>query len=437
MIADWIGSRRAAMEREVHPIALSACRDWGQSRDRIAHRLGAFFSVIAVEYDDGQGDPRRFAMIDQPEIGILGFCVTRHAGRIRWLLQAKAEPGTIGIVQVGPTVQATRSNYLRRHGGQATPYLAHFLTADGAGTRGLAQSEQGTKFLGKFNNNATVILDHASPPDHANWRWFDADDVRVALAQDFLINTDARSTIVSGDWGLLRADGPLFSGDSGWGSPNLRAALCASMAVDSDRAVARATDRLHSARQAHRAALRQIPLDTLPGWQGAQMAEDDLGLQAGIACFRVRIEGREVEAWDQPFLTSAQTHIARLILADCDGCKCVLLRLSPEPGFAEGVQFGPTFQTDVPCSPLLAALGEAMPDLPILSAKQSDEGGRFMKVVTDYAIHDLGDSRLARDLCALPEIVAVPLSALAVLCATSGMTTNELRSAVSVLLALG
>jgi hypothetical protein len=57
--------------------------------------------------------------------------------------------------------------------------------------------------------------------------------------------------------------------------------------------------------------------------------------------------------------------------------------------------------------------------------------------VTDYTLHDLGDSRLGRDLCALPDIVAVPLSALARLCATSGVTTNELRSAVSLLLALG
>lgn len=437
MISEWIATRRAAIDGEIHPLDLAACRDWSLSSDRFAHRLGAFFSVIAVEYDDGHRPLQRFAMIDQPEIGILGFCVTRHEGRIHWLLQAKAEPGTVGMVQVGPTVQATRSNYLRRHGGQATPYLEHFLSPDGIGTLGLAQSEQGTKFLGKYNNNATVLLDHASPPDHANWRWVDADDVRLALAQDFLINTDARSTIVSGNWGLLRSDGPLFSGEAGLETSNLRAALFASMAAHSNTAVARATDRLDTARRAHQAALRQIPLDTLPGWRASSSAADALGVEAGIACFRVLINGREVEAWDQPFLTSAREHIARLILADCNGCKCVLLRLSTEPGFAEGVQFGPTVQTDVPCSPLLAALGETMPDAPILSARQSDEGGRFMKVVTDYAIHDLGDSRLAHDLCALPEIVAVPLSALAVLCATSGMTTNELRSAVSVLLALG
>ncbi len=381
MIAEWIGTRRAAVEPEIRPIALSACRDWLHSHDRIAHRLGAFFSVIAVEYDDGINNPRRFAMIDQPEIGILGFCVSREAGRIRWLLQAKAEPGTVGIVQVGPTVQATRSNYLRRHGGQATPYLEHFLSPDGAGTIGLAQSEQGTKFLRKYNNNATVIVNHAMSPHHANWRWFDADDVRIALSQDFLINTDARSTIVSGNWALLRSDGPVFSGDSGTAPPSLRAALLASMASDSDKAVARATDRLHIARRAHQTALRQIPLDTLPGWYAAQNADDALGVNAGISCFRVRIEGREVEAWDQPFLTSAKTHISRLILADCDGCKCVLLRLSTEPGFAEGVQFGPTIQTDLHSSPLLASLGGFMPEPPILSAKQSDEGGRFMQVV--------------------------------------------------------
>lgn len=437
MIAEWIAARRAAIGGEIYPVALSACRDWTLGQDRIAHRLGAFFSVIAMEHDDGCAPPRRFAMIEQPEIGILGFCVTRQDGDIQWLLQAKAEPGTVGVVQVGPTVQATRSNYLRRHGGQATPYLHHFLLPDGTDTIGLAQSEQGTKFLGKYNNNATVILDYATSPDHPNWRWMDADCVRRALAHDFLINTDARSTIVSGDWGLLRADGPLFTGDAGVDTARLRAALLASMTVAADRAVAHATYRLKTARRAYRPALRQIPLQDLPGWHSPSGTADALGIEAGIACFGVRLNGREVDAWDQPFLTSPRDHVARLVLADCDGCKCVLLRLSIEPGFSEGVQFGPTVQTDVPCSPPLATLCEAIADAPILSARQSDEGGRFMTVVMDYAIHDLGDTRLARNLCALPEIIAVPLSALAVLCATSGMTTNELRSAVSVLLALG
>lgn len=436
MIARWIATRRAATGAEIHPIDLSACRDWSLADGRIRHRLGAFFSVIAVEYDDGQRPARSFPLIDQPEIGILGFCVTRQEGRIHWLLQAKAEPGAVGAVQVGPTVQATRSNYMRRHGGKATLYLEHFLSPDGTSPLGLAQSEQGTRFLGKYNNNATVLLDHSILPDHPNWRWFDADDLRSALVQDFLINTDARSTIVSGNWSLLRADAPLFRGDSALVASSLRAALFASMAEPSQPAVSRAIGRLDAARRAHRAVLRQIAVDALPGWKSPS---DSLamGVGAGIACFRVMIRGREVETWDQPFMTAAREHKARLVLADCNGIKCALLRLSAEPGFREGVQYGPTTQTDIPLAPSLADIAETMPDAPILSTRQSDEGGRFMKVVTDYTLHDLGDSRLGRDLCALPDIVAVPLSALAQLCATSGVTTNELRSAVSLLLALG
>src|SRR3989338_757214 len=84
MIARWIATRRAATGAEIHPIDLSACRDWSLADGRIRHRLGAFFSVIAVEYDDGQRPARSFPLIDQPEIGILGFCVTRQEGRIHW-----------------------------------------------------------------------------------------------------------------------------------------------------------------------------------------------------------------------------------------------------------------------------------------------------------------------------------------------------------------
>ena len=57
------------------------------------------------------------------EIGILGII---KISKIINILQAKVEPGNINKIQISPTVQATRSNYSRVHGGKTIPFLNYF-----------------------------------------------------------------------------------------------------------------------------------------------------------------------------------------------------------------------------------------------------------------------------------------------------------------------
>jgi NDP-hexose 2,3-dehydratase len=57
-------------------------------------------------------------IIHQPEEGILGFLARELDGLLHFLVQVKAEPGNVNVVQISPTVQATRSNYLHVHNGE-------------------------------------------------------------------------------------------------------------------------------------------------------------------------------------------------------------------------------------------------------------------------------------------------------------------------------
>ena len=76
------------------------------------------------------------------------------------MMQAKIEPGNLNIVQLSPTLQATRSNYTRVHGGKSPNYLEYFN-----GERDVyvlvdqLQSEQGARFLQKRNRNIIVEVD--------------------------------------------------------------------------------------------------------------------------------------------------------------------------------------------------------------------------------------------------------------------------------------
>ena len=70
------------------------------------------------------------------------------------------EPGNVNIIQLSPTVQATKSNYTRVHKGKLPAYLNYFLDRKKSKFLvDLLQTEQGGRFLRKRNRNMLVEVD--------------------------------------------------------------------------------------------------------------------------------------------------------------------------------------------------------------------------------------------------------------------------------------
>ena len=86
----------------------------------------------------------------------------------------------------------------------------------------------------------TVVATGAGPdPESADWRWSNSGELRAMLAEDFAVNTDARSVLVCSDWNLL-ADGAPFAprqGQDDW-SECLRQSLAAGTESDDARTLA-------------------------------------------------------------------------------------------------------------------------------------------------------------------------------------------------------
>ena len=82
----------------------------------VSHTTGRFFSIKGLRVSGigsklgGWEQP----IIDQPEIGVLGCIVKEVKGILHFLVQAKIEPGNINVVQLSPTLQATKSNYTKQ-----------------------------------------------------------------------------------------------------------------------------------------------------------------------------------------------------------------------------------------------------------------------------------------------------------------------------------
>ena len=417
-VAAWLTGIRASSYVRIETVSLERSREWELREGRIVHRTGRYFAVTGVVGDDGTAQP----LLEQREVGTLGFLRRVRAGRIELLAQGKIEPGNVGLAQLAPTMQATASNLDRVHGGRAQ--FLHELFGDPADSVvSCLQSEQGTRFLGKLNRNTLVSGDVADADLAPGYRWFDTTAVLDALGVDNAVNTDARSVLVSSPWHLLTT-GPPFSGGPGRREDDLAEPLARSYATLRPGALEQA--RALVARVADAAPeVRTVDLGDLPGWSldpAAGLTVD--GPAFGVRHLAVETDARETAAWDQPIIDSHGPGRADLDLVVVDGLALVVLVARPEPGLVHAAELGPTRVAE----PGSTAAGWAVDGAVVARVRQSDEGGRFYRDVTEYRIIRRPDPGNETDA------VALTLGELQELLLDGGWLTNEARSALSLLL---
>lgn len=179
-------------EIRVTPTNLHQCDFWQFTPTELRHRSGRYFSVQLIAVHETE-----HVYIHQPEVGILAFVVSELCDESYWLLQIKPEPGNVGFIQYAPTVQATKSNYERVHGGARTPFLELFTSDTKGMIVDVEGSEQGDRFLNKFNRNMKRVgANELSPLEqHEGFEWVDRERLKLLLSSDYVLNTDARSVI--------------------------------------------------------------------------------------------------------------------------------------------------------------------------------------------------------------------------------------------------
>lgn len=429
----WLAGIRAFSQLRIEQVALSDCTLWGLEDGQLRHQTGGFFSAVGVHAKTGQaanGAGRDWVMIDQPEVGWLGFVVRQGQGGVEWLLQAKTEPGNVHETHIAPTLQATRSNYKRLHGGKPTAFLDLFKTATTVLSDG-AYSEQGTRFLWKFNRNSVVALPKENALDLSglkHWAWCPSASLRALLDRDYTVNTDARSVIATAPWALLADGKPLFA------APVLAASYRQHKTVAAKARVVRLAEKLVPRPWSKKVLWEPVPLNRLDGYSLTDHGLRDQTGQGVLACYAIHVKGREIDTWCQPFLTQSETLDVTLLMRVVKGQAQVFVRQYREVGFGRRAEYGPSLHgahaTPEKLSRMLA--GSDIKEL--AAVQQSDEGGRFMQVKSVYRIVLLQDTP---DQDAYPFGEWVSLAVLEELVARPGTTTNELRSLVSVLLSAG
>lgn len=188
LVKNWLNRQHKKQKLNIKKIKLSFIKGWIISKEHIVHKSGKFFKIIGLSvktnfYKKNWDQP----IIYQNEIGILG--ILKNIKTKKYLLQAKVEPGNINKVQISPTVQATKSNYMRVHGGKSTPYLNFFMKKKNIFSH---QSEQAFRYLNKFNANIIVKVSKKIKL-FETFRWFSKKEIVYLLNKKNIINMDTLS----------------------------------------------------------------------------------------------------------------------------------------------------------------------------------------------------------------------------------------------------
>ncbi|MEZ5288645.1 MAG: NDP-hexose 2,3-dehydratase family protein [Vicinamibacterales bacterium] len=398
----WLAATNEAHPLRVERVPFSALESWHfQPRPlRLAHRSGQFFSIEGARIETDFGPLRCWdqPVINQPEIGILGFLVRWVDGAPELLMQAKIEPGNVNGAQLSPTLQATRSNYTRVHRGARPAFLEYFTgEAPGRVLIDQLQSEQGSRFLGKRNRNMVVEpLDEPAVDDR--FRWMPLAQVKGLLHVDNVVNMDARSVLscipLSMDRRPAAPAAPFTAA--------LRESATARTSWHATTDILNALTRL---RAGYDRAVARIGLDRLKGWDVSPAAicrPDDRYFS--VIAARVEIGNREVTRWEQPLLYHRGEGLNGMVTQRIDGVLHFLMRACMYAGSRETFELGPTASRsdylresergDVPA--FLRLFAQPDPSWVRFSSVQSEEGGRFYHYQNRYMILELPPDEITR-----------------------------------------
>ena len=179
-VIEWFKKKREESDMLVEEIPINELDKWNVNDvlGNITHESGGFFEVIGVKVSNtfdrevgkkGWTQP----MIAKNPGGMLGILMKKINDVPHYLLQAKAEPGNIGKLQLSPTLQATTSNLLKAHGGVRPLFAEYFDEPKNAKIiYAKWQSEDGGRFHLKSNYNMIVEVDENEDidmPDSFIW----------------------------------------------------------------------------------------------------------------------------------------------------------------------------------------------------------------------------------------------------------------------------
>ena len=383
-IVSWIETRNREVSVSVDLIPFKAMDNWEVLSDNsLRHSSGKFFSIegIRVNTDFPQSKVWEQPIINQPEIGYLGILAKEFDGVLHFLMQAKIEPGNVNNVQLSPTLQATKSNYTRVHGGKKAAYLEYFRNAKSSQIiLDQLQSEQGARFMRKRNRNMIVKVEEDIPLLE-DFRWMTLGQIKELMQRDNCVNMDTRTVLAGIDFAEYLVSEADLSEMSGFG----RALYESATALSGVKTLREVLSWLTNLKSRYDLSVERVPLNQIKEWE---CREDEIvrydKKYFRVLGVRVHIANREVVSWCQPLVQPMQQGICAFIIKKIGGIYHFLVQAKLECGNRDVFELAPTVQcltgsifNGAPRPPYTDYVLNAKKEQIIYDALQSEEGGRF------------------------------------------------------------
>lgn len=409
-ILGWMKSQNAEVVSNIMQIPISELRGWSYRDDRIRHNSGKFFSIDGIHIRTNYRNTPEWdqPIINQPEIGFLGFIVKKFNGVLHFLLQAKIEPGNLNIVQLSPTLQATRSNYTRVHGGKAPTYLEYFNgEKDVLILVDQLQSEQGARFLHKRNRNIIVEVGEDEELEvKEGYIWTSLGQIKELLRYPNVVNMDSRTVISCINFGsysehslrLLDAVKRMNGIHSSKPDSFLYSVLSGDNHLNELQDI---IQWITSLKFKYELDVTPVGISEMKNWiYDGNTIHHETGKYFDVMGCRVEIGNREVVSWDQPMVRSAQEGLMGFIVKKINGIYHFLVQAKLESGNFDIVEMAPTVQCltgnyrkgkNEYTIPYLEQILNAPKDKIWYSSYQSEEGGRFFQEQNLNIIVEVGE----------------------------------------------
>lgn len=309
----------------------------------VLNRKRSFFSITGMRhFEDGEFKGEQ-PIIIQPEIGYLGIICREINGILHFLMQAKIEPGNVNCVQISPTIQATKSNFTRAHGGKLPAYFELFEHSNQYDViYDQIQSEQATRFYKKRNRNMIMIVNNDFEI-FPNFKWMTLGQIKKLMEIDNLVNMDTR-TILSGIPFITQS---VTDEEKSELIKYFRdeALFYSIFDADPQNNIPWIYQRLNNYKMFRDIKISTVPLNQLVDWK-----IDEYGItckkQADfmVRYYDIEISGREVQHWSQPLFKAIGMATFGLLSHVKNGRREYLIKIKAEIGSFDKAEIGPSVQ---------------------------------------------------------------------------------------------
>lgn len=402
-LIQWINELNMNTYVDIRECSINESTFWfyDDYNGEVLNRKRSFFSVKGMRRFENGHFVCEQPMIIQPEIGYLGIICKEIDGVLNFLMQAKIEPGNINCVQISPTIQATKSNFTRAHGGKLPLYFEYFENANKYHViYDQIQSEQAARFYQKRNRNMIMEIDEEIEI-YENFRWMTLGQIKCLMQRDNLVNMDTRTVLsgipLIGDY-LSLEDKSLIK--SLFGTEELYQSIFNTNPIPG---VTQLYQQLNSYKMFQEIETVFVPLNQLVDW-----SVDDMGIVCQkkasymVRYYDIDISGREVQHWNQPLFKAIGKATFGLITRKNRGCMEFLVSMRPEIGTFDKIEIGPSIQweashneVDDTCVDKFFRNRLSEKKGILFNHLLSEEGGRFYHEQNNNVILDIKENELS------------------------------------------